>query len=121
MTSTPARTADRMWHDVFLPDDVRHVRGMARDAVATHLAPVAREIAQREESVEAFPWAAFKGWRVRDVSRSLSKSLTALGSIIRCLRRASWPRRSPTRVRAWVGCTTGMARTKYCSGSLHAS
>jgi alkylation response protein AidB-like acyl-CoA dehydrogenase len=50
-----------MWHDVFLPDDVEHVRGMARDAVATHLAPVAREIAQREESVDAFPWTAFKG------------------------------------------------------------
>ncbi|MFE6926038.1 acyl-CoA dehydrogenase family protein [Nocardia sp. NPDC057663] len=62
MTSEPvARTADRMWHDVFLPDDVAHVRSMARAAVATHLAPVAREIAQREESVEAFPWAAFTG------------------------------------------------------------
>ena len=50
-----------MWHDVFLPDDVGHVRSMAREAVATHLAPVAREIAQREESVDAFPWTAFKG------------------------------------------------------------
>jgi alkylation response protein AidB-like acyl-CoA dehydrogenase len=61
MTVSLARTADRMWHDVLLPDDVRHVRSMAREAVATHLAPVAREIAQREESIEAFPWTAFKG------------------------------------------------------------
>ncbi|UCZ60522.1 acyl-CoA dehydrogenase family protein [Mycolicibacterium phocaicum] len=60
-TEPITRTADRMWHDVFLPDDVQHVRAMARDAVATHLAPVAREIAQREESVDSFPWSAFKG------------------------------------------------------------
>lgn len=61
MNSSPTRTADRMWHDVFLPDDVAHVREMARAAVATHVAPVARDIAQREESVDSFPWAAFKG------------------------------------------------------------
>ncbi|MHA7666850.1 acyl-CoA dehydrogenase family protein [Mycolicibacterium sp. HS_4_1] len=60
-TESITRSADRMWHDVFLPDDVQHVRAMARDAVATHLAPVAREIAQREESVDSFPWSAFKG------------------------------------------------------------
>ncbi|MUL47303.1 acyl-CoA dehydrogenase [Mycobacterium sp. CBMA293] len=60
-TESITRTADRMWHDVFLPDDVQHVRAMARDAVATHLAPVARDIAQREESVDSFPWSAFKG------------------------------------------------------------
>ncbi|MEU0543355.1 acyl-CoA dehydrogenase family protein [Nocardia sp. NPDC005978] len=62
MTSAPVtRTGDRIWHDVFLPDDVAHVRAMAREAVATHLAPVAREIAQREESADSFPWSAFKG------------------------------------------------------------
>ena len=60
-TESITRTADRMWHDVFLPDDVQHVRAMAREAVATHLAPVAREIAQREESVDSFPWSAFTG------------------------------------------------------------
>src|SRR5580765_6782999 len=61
MTEPLTRTADRMWHDVFLPSDVDHVRPMARHAVATHLAPVAREIAQREESVDSFPWSAFRG------------------------------------------------------------
>ncbi|WP_109529373.1 MULTISPECIES: acyl-CoA dehydrogenase family protein [Nocardia] len=55
------RTGDRIWHDVFLPEDVAHVRAMARTAVTTHLAPVAREIAQREESIESFPWEAFRG------------------------------------------------------------
>jgi alkylation response protein AidB-like acyl-CoA dehydrogenase len=34
---------------------------MARHAVATHLAPVAREIAQREESADSFAWSAFRG------------------------------------------------------------
>jgi alkylation response protein AidB-like acyl-CoA dehydrogenase len=58
---TVGRTLDRVWHDTFLPDDVAHVRELARGAVTTHLAPVAREIADREESRESFPWSAFKG------------------------------------------------------------
>ena len=63
MTSiaAPPRSQDRTWHDVFLPGDVLHVREMARAAVAEHLAPVAREIGQREESRESFPWGAFRG------------------------------------------------------------
>jgi alkylation response protein AidB-like acyl-CoA dehydrogenase len=59
--SGPARTDARTWHDVFLPDDVAHVRELARTSVATHLAPVAREIAQREETRDSFPWGAFRG------------------------------------------------------------
>lgn len=57
----PERTQDRIWHDVFLPEDVQGVREMARSAVAKHLAPVAREIGQREESRDSFPWEAFRG------------------------------------------------------------
>jgi alkylation response protein AidB-like acyl-CoA dehydrogenase len=56
-----ARTQERTWHDVLLPADVAGVRAMARAAVARHLAPVAREIAQREESRDAFPREAFRG------------------------------------------------------------
>ena len=48
LAAGPARTQERTWHDVFLPADVEHVRPLARAAVATHLAPVARELAQRE-------------------------------------------------------------------------
>ncbi|WP_354701370.1 putative acyl-CoA dehydrogenase fadE25 [Paraconexibacter sp. AEG42_29] len=59
--ASPPRTQDRMWHDMFLPADVEHVRPMARAAVAKHLAPHAREIGQREESRDSFPWEAFKG------------------------------------------------------------
>ena len=61
MTATLERTDDRVWHDVFLPDDVAHVRGTAREAVEAHLSPVAREIGQQEESLDTFPWSAFKG------------------------------------------------------------
>lgn len=50
MTGTPERTQDRMWHDVLLPEDVEHVRPMARAAVEKHLAPVAREIGQRPDA-----------------------------------------------------------------------
>jgi alkylation response protein AidB-like acyl-CoA dehydrogenase len=57
----PARTQDRTWHDVFLPEDVAHVREMARTSVATHLAPVARDIGQTPESRDSFPWGAFRG------------------------------------------------------------
>jgi alkylation response protein AidB-like acyl-CoA dehydrogenase len=57
----PPRTQQRTWHDVFLPPDVEHVRELARVAVERHLAPVAREIAQREESRDAFAWDAFRG------------------------------------------------------------
>jgi alkylation response protein AidB-like acyl-CoA dehydrogenase len=59
--STPERTAERVWHDVFLPDDVAGVRAMARASVARHLAPVARALAQEQESRDAFPWTAFRG------------------------------------------------------------
>jgi alkylation response protein AidB-like acyl-CoA dehydrogenase len=61
MTEELSRTDDRLWHDVFLPDDVRDVRPRARAAVAAHLAPVARRIGQLEESAQSFPWDAFRG------------------------------------------------------------
>lgn len=58
---TVARTQDRMTHDVFLPDEIVELRARARSSVARHLAPVAREIGSREESVDSFPWEAFRG------------------------------------------------------------
>ena len=55
------RTQDRMAHDVWLPDEIIELRGEARAAVEKRLAPHAREIGQREESAESFPWEAFRG------------------------------------------------------------
>lgn len=58
---TVPRTQDRMWHDVFLPDETVAVRERARASVEKHLAPVARDIGTREESPDSFPWGAFRG------------------------------------------------------------
>jgi alkylation response protein AidB-like acyl-CoA dehydrogenase len=55
------RTQDRMTHDVWLPDEIVELRFQARAAVEQRVVPHAREIGQREESVDSFPWAAFRG------------------------------------------------------------
>ncbi|MGQ0574233.1 MAG: acyl-CoA dehydrogenase family protein [Pseudonocardia sp.] len=61
MTPHPPRTQDRMTHDVWLPAETVALRAEARVAVEKRLAPFAREIGQREESVDSFPWEAFRG------------------------------------------------------------
>lgn len=55
------RTQEHMSHDVGLPAETLQLRGEARAAVEKRLVPYAREIGQREESVESFPWDAFRG------------------------------------------------------------
>ncbi|WP_405166494.1 acyl-CoA/acyl-ACP dehydrogenase [Nocardia sp. NBC_01499] len=55
------RTQDRMWHDVWLPAETVEVRAWARKAVERVVAPVARRIGSVEESVDSFPWDAFRG------------------------------------------------------------
>jgi alkylation response protein AidB-like acyl-CoA dehydrogenase len=56
-----ARTQERMSHDLLLPKEIVELRGRARASVERHLMPVAREIGSREESVDSFPWGAFRG------------------------------------------------------------
>ena len=61
MNSSPIRTADRMWHDVFLPDDVGHVRSRrVRRSRPTWHRWHERSLNARSR-VDAFPWTAFKG------------------------------------------------------------
>lgn len=60
-TSTVRRTQDDLGHDGWLPAEVVEVRSRAREAVATHLAPHARDIGAREEAADSFPWEAFRG------------------------------------------------------------
>ena len=55
------RTQDRMTHDVWLPAEIIELRAEARAAVEKRLVPHAREIGQREESADSFPWEAFRG------------------------------------------------------------
>lgn len=57
----PVRTQDRMWHDIGLPAETIEIRTEVRRAVEERVAPYAREIGQREESVDSFPWKAFRG------------------------------------------------------------
>jgi alkylation response protein AidB-like acyl-CoA dehydrogenase len=47
--------------DVSLPHEIVVLRAEARAAVEKGLVPYAREIGQREESADSFPWAAFRG------------------------------------------------------------
>ncbi|WP_445186538.1 acyl-CoA dehydrogenase family protein [Pseudonocardia sp. Cha107L01] len=61
MATAPPRTQDRMTHDVWLPPEIVALRAEARTAVEKRLAPFAREIGRREESVDSFPWEAFRG------------------------------------------------------------
>jgi alkylation response protein AidB-like acyl-CoA dehydrogenase len=55
------RTQGRMTHDVWLPTEIVDLRAEARAAVEKRLVPYARDIGQREESAESFPWEAFRG------------------------------------------------------------
>lgn len=50
-----------MTHDVWLPDEIVELRTEARAAVQRRVVPHAREIGQREESADSFPWTAFRG------------------------------------------------------------
>ncbi|KAA0113003.1 acyl-CoA dehydrogenase family protein [Mycolicibacterium sp. P9-22] len=50
-----------MTHDVWLPAEIVELRAEARAAVQRQVVPHAREIGQREESADSFPWAAFRG------------------------------------------------------------
>ena len=61
VTQSVPRTQDHMTHDVWLPDEIVELRAEARAAVAARLAPHARDIGQREESIDSFPWEAFRG------------------------------------------------------------
>jgi alkylation response protein AidB-like acyl-CoA dehydrogenase len=61
LVRTVPRTQDRMTHDVWLPEEIIELRGEARAAVQKRLVPHAREIGQREESADSFPWEAFRG------------------------------------------------------------
>lgn len=50
-----------MWHDVGIPPETVAIRSEVRCAVEERVTPYAREIGQREESVDSFPWKAFRG------------------------------------------------------------
>jgi alkylation response protein AidB-like acyl-CoA dehydrogenase len=50
-----------MWHDLGIPEETINLRTEMRRVVTERVQPYAREIGQREESPESFPWKAFRG------------------------------------------------------------
>ncbi len=63
-TGEPAqvpRLQNRMSHDTWLSAKIAEVRAHARAAVEAVVMPHAREIGTTEESVDSFPWKAFRG------------------------------------------------------------
>lgn len=58
-TTHPDRQADRLYHDLLSPDDVREVRSRTRKIAENKVAPAARRIANGDERVDGFPREVF--------------------------------------------------------------
>jgi alkylation response protein AidB-like acyl-CoA dehydrogenase len=65
----PERNADRLFSDLYLPDETKKVRQQVREVAERDIAPHAREIGSRDESVESFPWEAFRALADADLFR----------------------------------------------------
>lgn len=63
------RMSDVVYHDMLSPNDVKDIRLEVRNFGAEHIAPVAQEIAERDESVEAFPRDLFAKMADADLFR----------------------------------------------------
>ncbi|MEU4377219.1 acyl-CoA dehydrogenase family protein [Pseudonocardia alni] len=57
----PERLADRMYHDLLSPDEIRDVRARVRASSDKVVAPVAARIANGDERTDGFPRDAFDG------------------------------------------------------------
>jgi alkylation response protein AidB-like acyl-CoA dehydrogenase len=60
MNSYPARQADALYDDMWLPEETIAVRNRARDFADTVLRPMAHSLNTTPESIEAFPWQLVK-------------------------------------------------------------
>lgn len=56
MARTIARQADRLYDDVWIPEETLEVRDRVRTFVENVLAPIAHDLNTTEESVARFPW-----------------------------------------------------------------
>ena len=65
----PERNADRLFCDLYLPDETKKVRQQVREVAERDIAPHAREIGSRDESVESFPWEPFRALGDADLFR----------------------------------------------------
>jgi alkylation response protein AidB-like acyl-CoA dehydrogenase len=83
-----------MWHDVGIPVETSKLRLEVRQAVEERVAPYAREIGHREESVETFPSEAFRGLADAGV---FALPFTAGSKSCTAMRRFSKSLKAPTR------------------------
>ncbi|MGW7465644.1 acyl-CoA dehydrogenase family protein [Streptomyces xantholiticus] len=58
---TPARQANRLYHDLLSPAQTRELRDRVRKIAADVVAPAARRIANGDERVDGFPRDVFDG------------------------------------------------------------
>ena len=65
----PERIARRLSCDLFLPDETKKIRAQVREVAERDIAPHAREVGDREESVESFPWVPFRALAAADLFR----------------------------------------------------
>jgi butyryl-CoA dehydrogenase len=60
MGQSATRTQDRLFHDVFLPEETQAIRAQIRDLAQKVIGPVAYPIGQQEEKKENFPRGVFE-------------------------------------------------------------
>ncbi len=60
MQQLPPRMQDKLYHDMILPEETLQVRKMAREFAMRELAPIAYEIAHREENKASFPFGIYR-------------------------------------------------------------
>lgn len=65
----PPRGADRLYHDLIAPPEIRQVRSRTRAAAGRVVAPVAARIAAGDERVDGFPRDVFDGLAAEGVYR----------------------------------------------------
>jgi len=59
MRALPPRMQDILYHDMILPEETQEIRKKAREFAVREIAPVAYEIAHKEEKRENFPYDIF--------------------------------------------------------------
>lgn len=60
MNTIPARIADTLYDDLWLPQETLEVRARVRDFADTVVRPIAHNLNNTPESVESFPWETVK-------------------------------------------------------------
>ncbi|HEX76364.1 MAG TPA: acyl-CoA dehydrogenase family protein, partial [Dehalococcoidia bacterium] len=59
MRALPPRMQDKLYHDMILPEETLEIRKKVREFAVKEIAPVAYEIAHKEEHMESFPSDVF--------------------------------------------------------------